>query len=72
VARLAPAGTGVGAPAARIYVLDLAGAIFGAALAGVVFIPVIGLANTILLTAGLKAGSVLLILASPRRTIPSA
>jgi spermidine synthase len=72
VAHLAMPGTGVGAPAARIYVLDLAGAIFGAALAGVVFIPVIGLANTILLTAGLKAGSVLLILASPRRTIPSA
>jgi len=72
VARLATARTGVGALAGRIYVFDLAGAVFGAALTGVLLIPMMGIAETILLTAALKAGSVLLILASPRQTIAQA
>jgi hypothetical protein len=72
VARLSPDRAAVGAPAGRIYVLDLAGAVLGAALAGVVLVPTMGIADTILLTVALKAGSVLLILASPRRTLASA
>lgn len=72
VARLSPDRAAVGALAGRIYVLDLAGAVPGAALAGVVLVPTMGIADTILLTAALKAGSVLLILAAPRRTPASA
>jgi spermidine synthase len=66
VARVASERTGVGALAGRIYVFDLAGAVLGAALTGVVLVPTIGIGKTILLAAVLKAGSVLLILASPR------
>jgi hypothetical protein len=53
--------------AGRVYVLDLIGAVLGAALAGVVLIPTIGIAGTILLAVVLKAGSVALIVAAPRR-----
>ncbi|MBI4572469.1 MAG: hypothetical protein HY713_04175, partial [candidate division NC10 bacterium] len=66
VARLRTADGRIGAPAGRIYALDLAGAVLGAALAGIVLIPTIGLARTILLTAVLKAGSLVLILAWQR------
>jgi spermidine synthase len=67
VARLRVAHGGIGAPAGKVYVLDLAGAILGAALAGIVLVPTIGLAGTILLTVVLKAGSLVLILAWQRR-----
>jgi len=66
VARLASHGAEIGAVAGRIYALDLLGAVLGAALAGVLLIPTIGIAGTILLAAALKAGSVILILAAPR------
>jgi len=67
VARVVMTRAGVGAAAGTIYVLDLAGAVLGAALAGVVLIPTIGVSGTILLAAALKAGSVMLIVASSRR-----
>jgi hypothetical protein len=63
VARLGTGRERVGATAGLVYALDLAGAVCGAALAGVVLVPTVGLANAILLTAALKAGSVILILA---------
>jgi spermidine synthase len=71
VARLAPARTQVGALAGRIYVFDLAGAVLGAAVTGVVLVPVMGVADALLLTAALKAGSLILILAT-RRWAPTA
>jgi spermidine synthase len=52
------------AVAARIYFFDLMGAVLGAALAGVVFIPTIGITGTLLVAAALKAGSVVLICAA--------
>jgi spermidine synthase len=58
------AGPGrIGFAAASVYLLDLAGAIAGAALAGIILIPTLGLGGAILLTAGLKGASALLILA---------
>jgi spermidine synthase len=67
VARLRGGDRRIGFPAGRIYVLDLAGAVLGAALAGIVLLPTIGLARTILLMAVVKAGSLLLILAWQRK-----
>jgi hypothetical protein len=72
VAGDASPGARVGAVAGRIYVIDLIGAVLGAAFAGVVLIPTIGIAGTILLAVTLKAGSVVLILAAPRRTTENA
>ncbi len=68
VARVATEHAGVGSAAATIYALDLAGAVAGAAVAGVVLIPTIGMPMTLLLAAVLKTGSVVLILAAPRPT----
>jgi spermidine synthase len=67
VAGCASRGARVGAVAGRIYVIDLIGAVLGAALAGVVLIPTIGIAGTLLVAVALKAGSVALIVAAPRR-----
>ncbi len=62
----------IGAPAGMVYILDLAGAICGAILAGIVLIPTTGLAGTLFLTAVLKAGSVVLILAAAAKDRPDA
>jgi spermidine synthase len=67
VARVAGSKRGIGAPAGWIYVLDLWGAMLGATLAGVVLIPTLGLRDTLLLAAILKAGSLVLILSAPDR-----
>jgi spermidine synthase len=72
VARVAPAHAGVGGAAATIYAFDLAGGVAGAAMAGVVLIPTIGMPMTLLLAAVLKTGSVVLVLSARRPAGPGA
>lgn len=63
VSRLRGEGGRIGASVAGISALDLAGAVGGAVLAGIVLIPTLGLTATLLLTAAVKLGSLALILA---------
>lgn len=54
-------GRAVSSTAGRFYAFDLFGAFLGAILTAVVFIPTIGIKNTLLITMAIKSGSLLLV-----------
>lgn len=54
-------GRAVSSTAGRFYAFDLFGAFLGAILTAVVFIPTIGIKNTLLITMVIKSGSLLLV-----------
>lgn len=61
-------GRAVSSTAGRFYAFDLFGAFLGAILTAVVFIPTIGIKNTLLITMALKSGSLLLVYMGKPRT----
>lgn len=58
--------SGVSATAGKLYALDLLGAVAGAVLTAAVFIPTIGIKDTIILVMVLKSGSLLLCILGER------